>query len=105
MFRPVYSCSEKEFKALHEYLDENLTKGFIRESSSPAGYPILFVPKKNRKLCLCVDYRKLNNITIKNCYPFSHINELMDRLTSVNYYTKLDLQDAYNLVRITQGEE
>src|SRR5947209_15532727 len=55
-FGLVYSCSEKELQALHEYLDENLTKGFIWESSSPAGYPILFVPKKNGKLRLCVDY-------------------------------------------------
>src|SRR5437764_13191104 len=58
-FRPVYSCSEKELEALRDYLDENLAKGFIRESSSPAGYPILFVPKKNGKLRLCVDYRKI----------------------------------------------
>ena len=49
-FEPVYSCSEKELQALREYLDENLAKGFIHESSSPAGYPILFVPKKNGKL-------------------------------------------------------
>ena len=49
-FRPVYSCSEKELQALHEYLDENLAKGFIHESTLPAGYPILFVPKKNSKL-------------------------------------------------------
>src|SRR5437763_14726448 len=91
-FRPVYSCLEKELEALYEYLDENLTKGFIQESSSPAGYPILFIPKKNGKLCLCVDYRKLNDITIKNCYPLPCIDKLMDHLTGVKYYTKLDLQ-------------
>ena len=49
-FGLIYSCSEKELQALCEYLDENLAKGFIRESSSPAGYPILFIPKKNGKL-------------------------------------------------------
>ena len=91
MFRLVYSCLEKELEVLRDYLDENLTKGFIQESSSPAGYPILFIPKKNGKLCLCVDYRKLNDITIKNCYPLPCIDELMDRLTGANYYTKLDL--------------
>jgi len=101
----VYSCSEKELQALREYLDENLAKGFIRESSSPAGYPILFVPKKNGKLRLCVDYRKLNDITIKNRYPLPRIDEIMDRINGAQRYTKLDLQGAYNLVRIAQGEE
>ena len=90
-FRPVYSCLEKELETLCEYLDENLIKEFIQESSSPIKYPILFIPKKNGKLCLYVDYRKLNNITIKNYYPFPCINELIDHLTSMNYYTKLDL--------------
>ena len=65
-FRPIYQLSEKELQVLHEYLEENLKKGFIQESQSPAGYLILFTPKKDRSLQLCVDYRKLNNITIKN---------------------------------------
>ena len=101
----MYSCSEKELQALREYLDENLAKGFIRESSSPAGYPILFVPKKNGKLRLCVDYQKLNDIIIKNCYPLPCINEIMDHINGTQWYTKLDLQGAYNLIRITQGKE
>ena len=65
-FGPIYQLSEKELQVLREYLEENLKKGFIQESQSPAGYPILFAPKKDRSLRLCVDYRKLNNITIKN---------------------------------------
>ena len=65
-FGPIYQLSEKELQVLREYLEENLKKGFIRESQSPAGYLILFAPKKDRSLRLCVDYRKLNNITIKN---------------------------------------
>src|SRR3989440_229865 len=104
-FGPVYSCSEKELQALREYLDENLAKGFIRESTSPAGYPILFVPKKNGKLRLCVDYSQLNNITIKNRYPLPRIDEIMDRINGAQRYTKLDLQGAYNLIRMAQGEE
>jgi hypothetical protein len=64
-FGPIYQLSATELKALDEYLRDNLAKGFIQPSSSPAGYPILFVPKKNGKLRLCVDYRKLNEITIK----------------------------------------
>jgi hypothetical protein len=58
--------SEKELQELKAYINKNIKKGFIRLSKSPAGYPVMFVPKKNRKLQLCVDFRKLNNITIKN---------------------------------------
>ena len=65
-FGPIYQLSEKELQVLHKYLEENLKKGFIQESQSPAGYLILFALKKDRSLQLCVDYRKLNNITIKN---------------------------------------
>ena len=65
-FGPIYQLSEKELQVLREYLEENLKKGFIRESQSPAGYLILFAPKKDGSLRLCVDYRKLNDITIKN---------------------------------------
>ena len=65
-FGPIYQLLEKELQVLCEYLEENLKKGFIQESQLPAGYPILFALKKDRSLQLCVDYRKLNNITIKN---------------------------------------
>ena len=65
-FGPIYSLSAIELKALRAYLDENLKKGFIQPSSSPAGAPILFVKKKDGSLRLCVDYRGLNAITIKN---------------------------------------
>ena len=62
----IYALSETDLKALREYLDKNLKKEFIRPSMSPAGYPILFVPKKDGKLRLCVNYRQLNAITVKN---------------------------------------
>ena len=65
-FGLIYQLLEKELQVLHEYLEENLEKSFIEESQSPAGYLILFAPKKDRSLQLYVDYRKLNNITIKN---------------------------------------
>ncbi|TMD69294.1 MAG: DDE-type integrase/transposase/recombinase [Chloroflexi bacterium] len=104
-FGPIYSCSEKELEALREYLRENLEKGFIRPSTSPAEYPILFVPKKNGKLRLCVDYRQLNSITIKNRYPLPRIDELMDRVHGAKWFTKFDLQGAYNLIRMKEGEE
>jgi hypothetical protein len=65
-FNPIYGLSEKELGTLREYIRKNLEKGYIRASQLPAGYPIIFVLKKNGELRLCVDYRKLNDITIKN---------------------------------------
>jgi hypothetical protein len=104
-FGPIYQLSETELKALKEYIDENLKKGFIRPSQSPCGSPILFVPKKDGTLRLCVDYRGLNGITIKDRYPLPLINEIYDRLQGSKIFTKIDLQGAYNLVRIKEGEE
>lgn len=79
-YGPLYSLSALELETLSKWLDENLAKGFIRASTSPAGAPILFVKKKNGELRLCVDYRALNNITIKNRYPLPLIPEALDRL-------------------------
>ena len=79
-YEPIYALSETKLKALRKYLDKNLKKEFIQPSTSPAEYLILFVPKKNGKLRLCVDYRQLNAMTIKNCYPLPLISELQDRI-------------------------
>ena len=97
--------SEKELEVLRGYIDENLKKGFIRESKSKAGYPILFAKKKDGSLRLCVDYRKLNDITVKNRYPLPNIGELRDRLSKAKIFTKLDLRGAYNLIRMKAGDE
>ena len=104
-FGPIYGLSEKELEVLREYIQENLKKGFIRPSESPAGFPILFVPKKDGKLRPCIDYRKLNEITIKNRYPLPNISELQDRLAGAMFFTALDLRGAYNLIRMKEGEE
>lgn len=104
-FGPIYSLSEKELGVLREYLDENLTKGFVVPSESPAAAPILFVKKKDGSLRLCVDYRGLNKITVKNRYPLPLIPELLDRLRKAKIFTKIDLRGAYNLLRIAEGDE
>ncbi|PNH26348.1 hypothetical protein BJF96_g10337 [Verticillium dahliae] len=104
-FNKIYGLNPRQMDTLDEYLKENLRKGYIRPSTSPAGYPILFVPKKNGKERLCVDYRQLNDITIKNCYPLPLISELRDALAGSNWFTALDLKGAYNLIRIKDGEE
>jgi len=80
--------------------------GKIRCSTSPAGSPILFVPKPNgRGLRLCVDYRALNRITIPNCYPLPLMQELQDRVQGAQWFTKMDLKNGFNLIRIREGDE
>ncbi|SOV05892.1 uncharacterized protein UDID_19059 [Ustilago sp. UG-2017a] len=104
-FGPIDSLSEHELKTLREYLEENLAKGFISPSDSPAASPILFVKKKDGSLRLCVDYRGLNRITIRNRYPLPLIDELLDRLHKARFFTHIDLRGAYNLLRIAKGDE
>ncbi|KAH0603992.1 uncharacterized protein H6S33_007023 [Morchella sextelata] len=99
-YGPIYGLSQIELKALREYLDENLPKGFIRASESPAGAPILFVKKNDGTLRLCVDYRGLNAITIKNRYPLPLLKETLAKFSRAKYYTKLDLRWGYNQIRI-----
>uniref|UniRef100_A0A8C5WGQ2 ribonuclease H n=1 Tax=Leptobrachium leishanense TaxID=445787 RepID=A0A8C5WGQ2_9ANUR len=101
----LYPLSEPELLVLKDYIDDNLQKGFIRPSTSPAGAPIFFVGKKDGGLRPCVDYRAMNAITIKDKYPLPLISELMDRLRSANIFTKLDLRGAYNLIRVKSGDE
>ena len=90
---------------LRTYLNDKLTKGFIQESSSLVGAFILFVKKKDGSLRLCVDYRHLNWLRIKNCYPLLLINEALDRFVGVQAYTKLNIRSAYNLIWIKEGDE
>jgi hypothetical protein len=92
-------------EVLKDYIDKNLESGFIRNSKSSAGAPILFVKKKDGSLRLCVDYRGLNKITVKNRYPLPLIPDLIDRLAGAKYFTKIDLRNAYNQIRIAKGDE
>ena len=104
-YGPIYSLTEEESKFLKEYIEENLKKGFIRPSESPAGYPVLFQKKKDGSLRPCVDYKKLNEVTIRNSYPIPLISDIIERVNGAKYFTKLDLRSAYNLVRIREGDE
>ena len=79
-YGPIYNLSETELSVLKEYIEEHLERGSIRPSTSPFGAPVLFVKKADGSLRLCVDYRALNRMTIKNRYPLPLIQELMDRV-------------------------
>ena len=87
------------------YIEANLVSNFIRPSKSLAGAPILFVRKKNGSLRLCVNYRGLNNPTIKNRYPLPLIGESLDRLNCAKRFTQLDLINAYHQMRIRKDDE
>ena len=104
-YGPIYSLGLVELETLKTYIETNLASGFIRPSKSPAGAPILFVRKKNGSLRLCVDYRGLNNLTIKNRYPLPLIGESLDRLGRAKRFTQLDLTNAYHRMRIREGDE
>ena len=104
-YGPVYNLSETELATLREYLQSSEKKGWIRRSVSPAGAPILFVQKKDGSLRLCVDYRGLNKITVKNRHPLPLITETLDRLRGAKVFTKLDIRNAYHRIRIRPGDE
>jgi hypothetical protein len=104
-YGPLYNLSRTEMDVLKKYIDDYLKRGWIRHSKSPAGAPILFSKKKDGGLRLCVDYRGINAITIKNRHPLPLIQESLDRLGQATIFTKIDLRDAYHRIRIKEGDE
>ncbi len=101
----LYSLSAPERKAMETYINDSLAAGIIRPSSSPAGAGFFFVEKKDKTLRPCIDYRGLNDITIKNRYPLPLISSAFELLQGATIFTKLDLRNAYHLVRIREGDE
>ncbi|XP_023806908.1 uncharacterized protein LOC105356774 isoform X2 [Oryzias latipes] len=101
----VYSLSAPERLAMDTYIKESLAAGLIRPSSSPAGAGFFFVKKKDGGLRPCIDYRGLNEITIRNRYPLPLMSSAFELLQGASIFTKLDLRNAYHLVRIKAGDE
>src|SRR5437667_4106919 len=97
--------SSAKLKALEDYINDTLTKGWIRESKSPAGVPVLFIPRKSGELRFYVDYRGLNALTIKNHYPLPLINKLFDRFNGFIVFSKIDIRNAYHRIWIREGNE
>jgi phosphoglycolate phosphatase-like HAD superfamily hydrolase len=101
----IYPLSLSEQKELETFLDEHLATGRIRVSKSPMASPFFFVKKKDGRLRPVQDYRKLNDITIKNRYPLPLIAEVLDELKDARIFTKIDIRWGYNNVRIKEGDE
>ncbi|KAL0556809.1 hypothetical protein IC582_005326 [Cucumis melo] len=93
-----------ELKELKVQLQELLDKGFIRPSVSPWGAPVLFVKKKDGSMRLCIDYRELNKVTVKNRYPLPRIDDLFDQLQGATVFSKIDLRSGYHQLRIKDGD-
>ena len=101
----VYPLSKSEQIALDEFVEEHLTSGRIRPSKSPFAAPFFFVKKKCGSLRPVQDYRRLNDMTIKNRYPLPLVSELMDKLKGSRYFTKIDIRWGFNNIRIKEGDE
>jgi hypothetical protein len=93
-----------ELAELKTQIIELQQKGFIRPSSSPWGAPVLFVTKKDGSMRMCIDYRSLNEVTIKNKYPLPRIDDLFDQPQGAQYFSKIDLRSGYHQLRVKEGD-
>nr|GFA19177.1 hypothetical protein [Tanacetum cinerariifolium] len=99
-----YRLAPSEMKELSDQLKELSDKGFIRPSSSPWGAPVLFTKKKDGSFWMCIDYRKLNKLTVKNRYQLSRIYDLFDQLQGSRVYSKIDLRSGYHQLRVREED-
>ncbi|GJV27211.1 putative reverse transcriptase domain-containing protein [Tanacetum coccineum] len=99
-----YRLAPSEMKELSEQLKEMSDKGFIRPSSSPWEAPVLFVKKKDGSFRMCIDYRELNKLTIKNRYPLPRIDDLFDQLQGSSVYSKINLRSGYHQLRVREED-
>ncbi|GJW06680.1 putative reverse transcriptase domain-containing protein [Tanacetum coccineum] len=99
-----YRLAPSEMKELLEQLTELSDKGFIRPSSSPWGAPVLFVKKKDGSFRMCIDYRELNKLTVKNRYPLPRIDDLFDQLQGSSVYSKIYISSGYHQLRVREED-
>ncbi|GJZ23829.1 putative reverse transcriptase domain-containing protein [Tanacetum coccineum] len=102
--RAPYRLTPSEMKELSDQLKELSDKGFIRPSSSPWGALVLFVKKKDGSFRMCIDYRELNKLTVKNRYPLPRIDDLFDQLQGSSVYSKIDLRSGYHQLRVCEED-
>nr|GEU62352.1 putative reverse transcriptase domain-containing protein [Tanacetum cinerariifolium] len=99
-----YCLAPSELEELSCQLNELQDKGFIQPSSSPWGVPVLFVKKKDGSFRMCIDYRELNKLTVKNCYPLPRIDDLFDQLQGRSFFSKIDLRSGYPQLRVHKDD-
>ena len=104
IFEIPYRMAPAELKELKTQLQELLGKGFVRPSFSPWGAPVLFVKKKDGTMRLCIDYRELNKVTIRNKYPLPRIDDLFDQLQGASVFSKIDLRSGYHQLRVREED-
>ncbi|GJY25989.1 putative reverse transcriptase domain-containing protein [Tanacetum coccineum] len=102
--RSLYRLAPSEMQELSAQLQELSDKGIIRPSSSPWGAPVLFVKKKDGSFRMCIDYRKLNKLTMKNRYPLLRIDNLFDQLQGSSVYSKIDLRSGYHQLGVREED-
>ena len=102
--RLPYRLSPKEHEELEAQINDLLAQGHIRPSQSPYSAPVLFVPKKDGRWRMCIDYRALNNQTIKDRYPLPYIDDLLDRLGQAQHVTTIDLASGYHQIAVKEEE-
>jgi hypothetical protein len=99
-----YCIAPSKLKELKKQLEDLVDRGFIHPSISPWGAPVLFVKKKDGSLCLCIDYRELNRVTIKNKYPLPRIDDLFDQLKKATVFSKIDLRSGYHQLKVKEAD-
>ena len=101
----IYNTNEEETKNFQVYIKKNFRKNYIRNSKSKIAQPVMFVPKKNGELKLCVDYKRINAVTVKNKYPLPLMADMKTIFRDARYFTILDLRNVFNFIRIEKRDE
>ncbi|XP_074282789.1 uncharacterized protein LOC141607333 [Silene latifolia] len=103
--RPAYRSNPAATKKLQHKIEELMSKGFVKESSSPCGVPALFVPKKDGTWRICTDSRAINNSIVKYRFPIPRIDDILDELSGARIFSKIDIRQGYHQVRIREGDK